>query len=130
MFAAIVGKELVHFVFSIWCIIDTHQSLSAVSSRQEFNYTQLLTQIRSASICQLFRSARTSCTTSGEPARPYALKIWTPVYRQICLMNNQETHETNPMAPWDPQDAPLEPLVPPGPPNRPPGTPKQVSWPH
>ena len=54
MFAAIVGKELVHFVFSIWCIIDTHQSLSAVSSRQEFNYTQLLTQIRSASICQLF----------------------------------------------------------------------------
>ena len=44
-----------------------------------------------------FRSARASCTTSGEPVRTYALKILTPIYRHICLMNHQETHQTNPV---------------------------------
>ena len=43
----------------------------------------------------LFRSARASCTTSGCCTRPYALKIWTPIYRHICLMNHQETHQIN-----------------------------------
>ena len=55
------------------------------------------------------------------------------IYRHICLMNHEKTHQTNPMAPWDPLDAlstPLDPLGPPGPPNPPPQTHKQVSWPH
>ena len=30
---------------------------------------------------------------------PYgAIKIWSPIYRHICLMNHQETPQTNPMA--------------------------------
>ena len=62
---------------------------------------------------------------------PYgAMKIWTPIYRHICLMNHQETPQTNPMAQWDPLDVSLNPLGPPGPPHRPPGTPKEISWPH
>ena len=28
---------------------------------------------------------------------PSLLKIWTPIYRHICLMNHQETHQTNPV---------------------------------
>ena len=68
----------------------------------------------------LFRSVRASCTTSGQPARlpkhPYALKILTPIYRHICLMNHQETPQTNPLAIWDPLDVSLNPLGPPGPP--------------
>ena len=43
-----------------------------------------------------FRFARTSCTTSGDPpACLYAEKSWTPIYRHICLMNHQETHQIN-----------------------------------
>ena len=60
-----------------------------------------------------FRSARASCTTSGGPG---AMKIWTPIYRHICLMNHQETPQTNPLAIWDPLDVSLNPLGPPGPP--------------
>ena len=45
-------------------------------------------------------------------------------------MNHQETHQTNPMAHWDPLDVSFNPLGPPGPPHRPPGTPKEISWPH
>ena len=63
-----------------------------------------------------FRSARASCTTSGGPVRTYALKILTPIYRHICLMNHQETPQTNPMAQWDPLDVSLNPLGPPAPP--------------
>ena len=78
-----------------------------------------------------FRSARASCTTSGGLVRTYgAMKIWTPIYRHICLMNHQETPQTNPLATWDPLDVSLNPLGPPGPPHRPPGTPKEISWPH
>ena len=33
-------------------------------------------------------------------------------------MNHQETHQTNPMAPWDPLDVSLNPLGPPAAPNR------------
>ena len=44
-------------------------------------------------------------------------------------MNHEKTHQTNPMAPWDPLDALSTPWAP-GPPNRPPKTHKQVSWPH
>ena len=47
----------------------------------------------------LFRSARTSCNTSGRsvPAR----QIWiTYIHASICLMNHQKTHQTNSMAPW------------------------------
>ena len=44
---------------------------------------------------------------------PSMLKIWiTYIYRHICLMNHQKTHQTNPMAPWNPLDAPLDPLGP------------------
>ena len=68
----------------------------------------------------LFRSARASCTTSGVPVRTYAMKIWTPIYRHICLMNHQETPQTNPLAIWDPLDVSLNPLGPPGTPWPPP----------
>ena len=33
---------------------------------------------------------------------PPALKILTPIYRHICLMNHQETPQTNPIAPLGP----------------------------
>ena len=48
--------------------------------------------------------------------RARAMKIWTPIYRHICLMNHQETPQTNPLAIWDPLDVSLNPLGPPGPP--------------
>ena len=48
--------------------------------------------------------------------RTYALKILTPIYRHICLMNHQETPQTNPLAILDPLDVSLNPLGPPGPP--------------
>ena len=48
--------------------------------------------------------------------RTYALKILTPIYRHICLMNHQETPQTNPLAIWDPLDVSFNPLGPPGPP--------------
>ena len=57
-----------------------------------------------------------------QSARPQK-KLDTYIHRYICLMNHQETHQTNPMAPWDPLDAPstpwdpLPPLSPPGTPN-------------
>ena len=53
------------------------------------------------------------------PAPARAMKIWTPIYRHICLMNHQETPQTNPMAQWDPLDVSLNPLGPPGPPSPP-----------
>ena len=62
------------------------------------------------------------------PAHPYAMKIWTPIYRHICLMNHQETPQTNPLAIWDPLDVSLNPLGPPGtpwPPPSPPWDPKR-----
>ena len=43
---------------------------------------------QSSSSFVIFRSARTSCTTSGGWVRPYAIKIWTPIYRHTCLMNH------------------------------------------
>ena len=46
--------------------------------------------------------------------------------RHICLMNQQETPQTNLMAQWDPLDIPLEPKAPPSTPM----TLKQVFWPH
>ena len=39
------------------------------------------------------------------PSVPSARKIWITIYRHICLMNHEKTHQTNPMAPWDPLDA-------------------------
>ena len=36
-------------------------------------------------------------------------KFESLIYRHICLMNHLKTHQTNPMAPWDPLDAPLNP---------------------
>ena len=45
-------------------------------------------------------------------------------------MNHEKTHQTNPMAPWDPLDALLTPWDPWQPLNRPPQTHKQVFWPH
>ena len=59
---------------------------------------------------------------------PPALKILTPIYRHICLMNHQETPQTNPLAIWDPLDVSLNPLGPPGtpwPPPSPPWDPKR-----
>ena len=34
------------------------------------------------------------------------------IYRHICFMNQEWTHRTDPMVPWDPLDAPLDPLAP------------------
>ena len=45
-------------------------------------------------------------------------------------MNHEETHQTNPLAPWDPLDALLTPWDPLATPHQPPQTHKQVSWPH
>ena len=63
------------------------------------------------------------------PSRPQE-KSGSLIYRHICLMNHEKTHQTNPLAPWDPLDALLTPGTPWQPPNRPPQTHKQVSWPH
>ena len=54
----------------------------------------------------LFRSARTSCTTFNWFVRPVRVqeKSGSLIYRHICLMNHEKTHQTNPMAPWDPLD--------------------------
>ena len=54
----------------------------------------------------LFRSARTSCSYLGWSAQPQC-KSRSPVYRHICLMNYQRTHQNNLMAPWG---LPLDPL--------------------
>ena len=73
------------------------------------------------SLSFLFRSARTSCTTFGwsrpvrpsRPSRPQE-KSGSLIYRHICLMNHEKTHQTNPMAQWDPLDAlvtPWDPLA-------------------
>ena len=60
-----------------------------------------------------FRSARTSCTTS-DGSRPVPQeKSGSLIYRHICLMNHQETPQTNPMAQWDPLDVSFNPLGPP-----------------
>ena len=63
----------------------------------------------------LFRSARTSCTTFGwfvRPVRPSRAKnLDHYIYRHICLMNHEKTHQTNPMAPWDPLDALLTMII-------------------
>ena len=46
-------------------------------------------------------------------------------------LSQKETHQTNPMAPWDALEAPLEPVEPRRPQTpRPPSTPKQSSQPH
>ena len=42
-------------------------------------------------------------------------------------MNHEKTHQTDPMAPWNPLDALLTPWQPP---NQPPQTHKEVPWPH
>ena len=34
------------------------------------------------------------------------------IYRHMCIMNHEKTHQTNPMAPWDPLDALLTPWNP------------------
>ena len=83
--------------------------------------------LRVVSGVSVITSARTSCTTSGGPVRPFvpplvclfALKIWITYLQAYLpyLMNHQKTHQTNPMAPWDPLDAPLDPLRPPAPPS-------------
>ena len=59
------------------------------------------------------------------PAPARAMKIWTPIYRHICLMNHQETPQTNPLAIWDPLDVSLNPLGPPAPPITPLGPQKR-----
>ena len=38
------------------------------------------------------------------------------LHRHICLMNHQETPQTNTVAQWDPLDVSFNPLGPPGPP--------------
>ena len=45
-------------------------------------------------------------------------------------MDHEKTHQTNPMAPWDPLDALLTPWDPLATPQSTPQTHKQVSWPH
>ena len=49
-------------------------------------------------------------------------KSGSPIYRHICLMSHQDTHQINLMAPWDPPDMPLDPLRPYRPTPWPPGT--------
>ena len=62
----------------------------------------------------IFRSARTSCTTSGCLLACPQEKSGSHIYRPTCLMNHQKTRLTSLMAPWDPLDAHLDPLAPPG----------------
>ena len=64
---------------------------------------------QSSSSFVIFRSARTSCTTSEGWVRSYEIKIWTPIYRHTCLMNHQETHETNPVQSSTTQYSPVPP---------------------
>ena len=87
-----------------------HTEIGQMSSKRESENKVIFLSFR------LFISAWASCTTSGQPVRPYALKILTPIYRHICHMNHQKTPQTNPMAQWDPLDVSLHPLGPPGPP--------------
>ena len=47
----------------------------------------------------------------------YCVSVQELIYRHICLMIYEKTHQTNLMAPRDPIDAPLDPLGPPGPPS-------------
>ena len=57
---------------------------------------------------QLFRSARTSCTTFGWSRPSVRAKNLDHLYTGIY----EKTHQTNPMAPWDPLDALLTPWDP------------------
>ena len=80
----------------------------------------------------IFRSARTSCTTFGwivqcTPVRKKNLDH--NIYRHTCLMNNQKSHQTNPMAQRDPIDAPLTPWDPVGLPLDPLGPCRPTPWP-
>ena len=73
------------------------------------HYTEFLSLIKFDAI--LFLGPRgplvlPSVGPSVRPSvRPSARKIWITIYRHICLMNHEKTHQTNPMAPWDPLDA-------------------------
>ena len=63
----------------------------------------------------LFRSARTSCTTFGwfVPSRPIPQeKSGSLIYRHICLMNHEKTHQTKPLGQGGPLDALLTPWDP------------------
>ena len=111
------------FVSRCWSVI--HQGKAAMAGRTSRNtrshdMTSINHRFLSISIYKV----------NLYDVRTPAMKIWTHIYRHLCLINNQETHQTNPMAPWDPLDVSLNPLGTPASPNRPPGTPKQVSWPH
>ena len=59
----------------------------------------------------IFKSMRTSCTPIGWSVPPVRVlrKSGSLIYRHICLMNHEKTHQTNPMAPWDPLDVLLTP---------------------
>ena len=57
----------------------------------------------------IFRSARTSCTTFGWFVRPVCKKNLDHLYTGMYALNHEKTHQTNPMAPWDPLDALLTP---------------------
>ena len=55
-------------------------------------------------------------------------KIWITNIQAYMPLSQKETHQTNPMAPWDALEAPLEPVEPRRPQTpRPPWTPKQPS---
>ena len=43
---------------------------------------------------------------------PSARKIWITYIQAYMSMNHEKTHQTNPMAPWDPLDALLTPWDP------------------
>ena len=58
---------------------------------------------------KLFRSARTSCITFGWFVRPVCKKNLDHLYTGMYALNHEKTHQTNPMAPWDPLDALLTP---------------------
>ena len=113
-------------------ILRQHKKTHSVSKKS--SWCRISTAVLFPTFGVLFRSARASCTTSGQPVHQYThpptLKILTAIYRHICLINHQETPQTNPLAIWDPLDVSLNPLGLPGPPYRPPGTPKEISWPH
>ena len=65
--------------------------------------------------------------------KPYSTfwNIWEwVIYRHICLMIHQKTHQTNPMAPGDPLDIPNDPLRPHEGPPQPLWTTKHAPWSH
>ena len=95
---------------------ECHIPRSGTIASQEFDHRP--TRWPWSIFFSIFRSARTSCTTSGGPV-PLS-------YTGTC----HESLENSSNQPDCPRGPPRRPPWPPGPPHWAPWTPKQASWPH